>query len=70
MKNVRSFSFCPSFPLLPSTPITMSQRNFKTIDLANFQQRKESIVKDIMTAATEQGFFYGMMKKKVFLTAT
>ncbi|SAM03969.1 hypothetical protein [Absidia glauca] len=36
----------------------MSQRNFKTIDLANFQQRKESIVKDIMTAATEQGFFY------------
>ncbi|KAI8340069.1 hypothetical protein BC941DRAFT_419304 [Chlamydoabsidia padenii] len=36
----------------------MPPRHFKTIDLANFEQRKESIVKDIMAAATEQGFFY------------
>ncbi|CAO3591383.1 unnamed protein product [Absidia cylindrospora] len=35
-----------------------AKRNFRTIDLANFEQRKESIIKDIMTAATEQGFFY------------
>ncbi|KAI8086008.1 uncharacterized protein BX664DRAFT_281565 [Halteromyces radiatus] len=36
----------------------MNKRNFMTIDLIHFEQRKNDIIQDIMKASTEQGFFY------------
>lgn len=35
------------------------QRDFIRVDLSNYEERREEIIKTLMKAATEQGFFYG-----------
>jgi hypothetical protein len=35
------------------------ERTFMKIDLSDYDNRKDEITRDLMTASTEQGFFYG-----------
>jgi precorrin-3B methylase len=42
-----------------SAGIASTQRDFIRVDLSDFETRKEEIVKTIMEASTNQGFFYG-----------
>lgn len=42
-----------------SVAIPSSQREFTCVDLSDFDNRRDEIIKTLMGAATTQGFFYG-----------
>lgn len=42
-----------------SAAIPSSQREFTCVDLSDFDNRRDEIIKTLMGAATTQGFFYG-----------
>lgn len=42
-----------------SAAIPSSQREFTCVDLSDYDNRRDEIIKTLMSAATTQGFFYG-----------
>lgn len=52
-------SFVNTSAAAASASVPSSERDFVRVDLTDFDNRRDEIIKTLMEAATTQGFFYG-----------